>query len=163
MAATGAGLATDAPACRVALGFDFGRARLGVAVGEAITGSARPLRVLPARQQRPDWEAIAGLIAEWRPDWLVVGVPRHADDTASATTEAALRFSRQLRGRFRLPVATMDERLSSWEAERRGRDTDATPRRRDRHAAMDDAAAAVILESWFNHRRSRDPCATPNS
>jgi putative Holliday junction resolvase len=140
-------------ACRVALGFDFGRARIGVAVGEAVTGLARPLRTLPARQQRPDWDAIARLIAEWRPDWLVIGVPRHADDTASATTEAALRFSRQLRGRFHLPVATIDERLSSWEAEQRGFEA-AAGRRRSHDPTLDAQAAAVILESWFNHQRS---------
>ena len=140
-------------ACRVALSFDFGRARIGVAVGEAVTGAARPLRTLLTRQQRPDWDAIARLIAEWRPDWLVVGVPRHADDTASTTTEAALRFSRQLQGRFHLPVATIDERLSSWEAEQR-RFENAAGRRRSNDSTLDAQAAAVILESWFNHQRS---------
>lgn len=147
-------VATGSPAaCRVALGFDFGRARIGVAVGEAVTGAARPLRTLSARQQRPDWDAIARLIAEWRPDWLVVGVPRHADDTASMTTEAALRFSRQLQERFHLPVATIDERLSSWEAERREFEI-AIGRRRNNDPTLDAQAAAVILESWFNHQRS---------
>jgi putative Holliday junction resolvase len=147
--------------CRLALGFDFGRARIGVAVGEAITGAARPLRLLPARQQRPDWGAIARLIAEWRPDWLVVGVPRHADGTASAMTQAALRFSRQLHGRFHLPVATIDERLSSWEAEQRHF---ATPGAGRRHPdTLDAQAAAIILESWFNQQRSLASCATPNS
>ncbi|MDG4549993.1 MAG: Holliday junction resolvase RuvX [Candidatus Contendobacter sp.] len=150
---------TATPSCRIALGFDFGRARIGVAVGEAITGAARPLRTLPAHRQRPDWDAIARLIVEWRPDWLVVGVPRHADDTASAMTEAALRFGRQLHGRFRLPVATMDERLSSWEAEQRQFETAS---RRNHDPTLDAQAAAVILESWFNHQRSLVACATPN-
>ena len=146
------GVVSSPAACRVALGFDFGRARIGVAVGEAITGAARPLRTLPTRQQRPDWDAIARLIAEWRPDWLVVGVPRHADDTASAMTTAALRFSRQLHGRFHLPVATMDERLSSWEAEQREFAT--AGRRPAQDTLLDAQAAAIILESWFNHLRS---------
>ena len=150
--------------CRIALGFDFGRSRIGVAIGEAVTGSARPLRVLVARRQRPDWDAIGHLIAEWQPDLLVVVVPRHADDTANAVTEAALRFGRQLHGRFRLPVATIDERLTSWEAERRQFEAAATAgRRRSGASALDAEAAAVILESWFNHRRSLDSCATPNS
>ena len=153
--------ATAPPSCRIALGFDFGRARIGVAVGETVTGSARPLRVLPARRQRPDWDAIGRLIAEWRPDLLVVGVPRHADDTACAVTEAALRFGRQLHGRFRLPVTTIDELLSSWEAEQR--QFEAASGRRRGAAALDAAAAAIILESWFNHRLSFAPCATPNS
>lgn len=149
--------------CPVALGFDFGRARIGVAVGDAITGAARPLRTLPTRQQRPDWDAIARLIAEWRPDVLVIGAPRHADDTANAITEAALRFSRQLHGRFHLPVAIIDERLSSWEAEQRHFESAPADRRRNRDPALDAQAAAVILESWFNHQRSLNPCAIPNS
>lgn len=144
----------------LALGFDFGRLRIGVAVGDAITGSARPLCILPTRQQRPDWDAIARLIAEWRPDLLVVGAPRHADETANVITEAALRFSRQLQGRFHLPVATIDERLSSWEA---GQRSSKPGRRRANASALDAQAAAVILESWFNHRRSLAPCAMPNS
>ena len=133
------------------MGFDVGRLRIGVAVGDAITGSARPVRVLSTRQQRPDWDAIAHLIAEWRPDTLVVGVPRHADETANTVTETALRFSRQLQGRFCLPVATIDERLSSWEAEQR---SSQTGHRRGSDSALDAHAAAVILESWFNHQRS---------
>ena len=147
---------------QVVLGFDFGRTRIGVATGVAITGAARPLRVLPACRQRPDWDAIDRLLAEWRPDLLVVGVPRHADGSANAMTVAALRFSRQLHGRFRLPVATIDERLSSWEAEQRSFEP-AAGRRRGDGAALDDQAAALILESWFNQQRSLASCATPNS
>lgn len=145
------------------MGFDFGRIRIGVAIGEAVTGSARPLRTLPAWRHRPDWNAIGRLIAEWQPDLLVVGIPCHADDTASATTEAALRFSRQLHGRFHLPVATIDERLSSWEAGQRQGEAATTRRRRGGEIALDAEAAAVILESWFNQQRSLVECATPNS
>ncbi len=155
--------ATVPLSCRLALGFDFGRVRIGVAVGEGVTGSARPLRTLPVRGQRPDWDAISRLIAEWQPDLLVVGVPRHADDTANATTEAALRFSRQLHDRFHLPVATIDERLSSWEAEQRQLEASSAGHRRGGDATLDAEAAAVILESWFNQHRSPVSCATPNS
>jgi putative Holliday junction resolvase len=153
---------TASAPCRIALGFDFGRARIGIAVGEAVTGAAHPLRTLSTRQRRPDWDAIARLIVEWRPDMLVIGVPRHADDSANALTEAALRFSRQLHGRFKLPVATIDERLSSWEAEQRHFATAPAGHRRNHDVALDAQAAAVILESWFNQQRSLVPCATPN-
>ena len=155
-------LSTVAMPCRVALGFDFGRVRIGVAVGEVVTGSARPLAILPTRQQQPDWPAIARLIEAWRPDQLVVGVPRHADDSANAMTEAALQFSRQLHERCRLPVATIDERLSSWEAKQRRFDAPSSKRRRP-DQALDAQAAAVILESWFNYHRScQTSWATPN-
>ncbi len=143
------------PAWRIALGFDFGQRRIGVAVGDAITGSARPLCILPIGE--PYWNAIARLIAEWRPDGLVVGVPHPADDTAHAMMAAALRFSRQLHGRFLLPVATIDERLSSWEAEQR--QFASASRRQKRRTPLDAQAAAIILESWFNQRLLDPPFA----
>lgn len=148
-------------AYRVALGFDFGRVRIGVAIGEGVTGSARPLCTLANRPSGPDWQAISQLLTAWNPEILVVGVARHADDSANAITEAALRFSRQLHGRFQLPVATIDERLSSWEAGQQLQ-TSASKRRRTK-VSLDAAAAALILESWFNDQRSPGLCAMSNS
>lgn len=136
---------------RTLLGFDFGRARIGVAVGQEVTATAQPLAILTARAQRPDWDAIGKLIAEWQPDLLVVGIPYHADGSHSATTVAALRFSRQLQGRYRLAVATVDERLSSREAEQRNtRQSLPEGRSRRGQPTLDHIAAAVILETWFN-------------
>ena len=148
--ATSVLLPHSSSAWQVVLGFDFGRIRTGVAVGDAVTRSARPLCVLT---HSPYWEAIAALITTWHPDGLVVGVPRHADDTANPMTHAALRFSRQLQGRLHLPVATIDERLSSWEAQQRQFNT-VTHRRKKQAQCLDAQAAAVILESWFNQPRS---------
>jgi len=136
---------------RTVLGFDFGRIRIGVAVGQEITATAQPLVTLTARRQGLDWDAITRLIAEWRPHLLVVGVPRHADGSAGGITMAALRFSRQLGSRYRLPVETIDERLSSHEAASR---LAARPgRRRQAQQGVDPMAAALILESWFNQPR----------
>ena len=131
---------TPKPLWRIALGFDFGTQRIGVAVGNSVTGSARPLCILRVNAQR--WERIAALIAEWQPEGLVVGIPRYADARPSTTTSAALRFSRQLHGRFHLPVATMDERLSSWEAGQPG----------TAQKYVDAQAAALILQSWLRSR-----------
>ena len=138
---------------RTVLGFDFGQRRIGVAVGQELTGMARPIATLPGRQSHPDWPAISRLIAQWRPDLLVVGIARHADGTPTSVTVEALRFSRQLHEHYHLPVETIDERLSSWEAEnliavRSDR------RRRQGKAAIDQVAAALILESWFNQQRA---------
>ncbi|MDX1653779.1 MAG: Holliday junction resolvase RuvX [Candidatus Competibacteraceae bacterium] len=136
-----------AAASRTLLGFDHGRLRIGVAVGQELTGTARPLVTLAARQQRPDWEGIGRLIEEWHPQLLVVGLPRHADGSDSDSTRAARRFANQLQGRFRLPVECIDERLSSREAEARLREEH---HRSPRPGELDRLAAALILESWFN-------------
>ncbi|HMN75880.1 MAG TPA: Holliday junction resolvase RuvX [Burkholderiaceae bacterium] len=133
------GLAAVPPATRAAasfLGFDFGTRRVGVASGNTLTRSATPLATISAAGDAR-FAAIARLIAEWQPDALVVGVPRHPDGTAHENTRRAQRFARSLGGRFRLPVHEVDERYSTVEAAARGaRDLDA-------------AAAAVILEQFL--------------
>ncbi|HMW29307.1 Holliday junction resolvase RuvX [Plasticicumulans sp.] len=148
----------SAPRPRTVLAFDYGSVRIGVAVGSELTGSARPLATLAGR----DWTAIGRLIDEWRPDACVVGVPRHADGSESETTRGALRFARQLDGRYGLPVATHDERLSSYAAA--GRLAAAPASRRRPGPGLDAAAAALILESWFATVRNDPPCnSTPNA
>lgn len=124
------------------LGFDAGARRLGVAVGESLTGSARPLATLPARDGQPVWDRLARLVDSWEPAGLVVGLPLHADGSDSDSTALARRLARRLAGRYRRPVFLVDERLSSHEAEARlaaGRQP----------GDRDSVAAQVILETWF--------------
>jgi len=133
------------------LGFDFGLKRIGVAVGQRITGSATPLTTLQSRDTKPDWKAITALIEEWRPAVLIVGEPRHLNGDVSEMTHAAHRFSRQLEGRFQLPVALVDERLSSREAERITREARSAGRkRRVDKGDIDKLAAQIILQSWLD-------------
>lgn len=127
------------------LAFDFGMRRIGVAVGETLTGSARPLMTLPARDGAPDWDSVSGLLAEWRPVHLVVGLPRRLDGTDSEFTRAARRFANRLCGRYQLPVSTTEEQLSSADAER----WLAEQGRRGDKGEVDRVAAAIILESYF--------------
>ncbi len=144
----------ERPADGLFLGFDFGLRRTGVAVGEALTGSARPLQTLSCRDGQPDWDQVAALISEWRPLGLVVGVPTHADGTLPAAGEAAQRFARRLHGRYRLPVHTIDEHLSSREAERAlGERGLHGQRLRKQKGKIDSLAASIILESWFMEAR----------
>ena len=118
------------------LGFDFGLRRVGVASGNALTGTATPLTTLQA-QGKAVYAPIEALLREWQPDALVVGIPRHPDGTPHAMTAAALKFAASLRGRFHKPVHEVDERYTSVEAESLGaRDVDA-------------AAAALILEQYM--------------
>lgn len=129
------------------LGFDYGVRRIGVAVGQMVTRTATPLRTLPTRDERPDWDAIGQLIREWQPESLVVGLPYQMDDTEAPVAARARRFARQLEGRYRLPVFLADERLTTREAQRQlGRDA-----RRDA-LRVDAVAARLILETWLSDR-----------
>jgi putative holliday junction resolvase len=119
------------------LAFDFGLKRIGVAVGEAELRIAHPL---PAVSRIED---IKPLVSEWRPARLVVGLPvREAGEHPLA--KRVERFARQLEGRFRLPVARVDERFTSVEAESRLRGA--------RRKAVDSVAAQLILEQYFDDK-----------
>jgi len=157
-------LSPELPPRQTLLGFDFGRLRIGVAVGNTVTGTARALTIVDTEPLERRWAAIASLVEEWRPDALVVGRPAwHGGSGASgagsvAGGEAAAegsnvretaarceRFARQLAGRFRLPVELVDESGSSLEA--------AAALAADRRHGPDDAeAAAIILRQYLSHR-----------
>lgn len=135
------------------LAFDYGGRRIGVAVGQSVTGSASAVGTVANREQGPDWPAIERLVADWRPTQLVVGLPLMTDGRESETGDAARAFGQAL-GRFGLPVEVIDERYSSLEA--RDRLVDARRRglrgRLDR-AMIDAAAAVIIAERWLAGKR----------
>ena len=120
----------------IVLGFDFGARRIGVAIGNRITRQARPLTTVDAADNDARWKSLGALIDQWEPVVLAVGIPRHPDDTPHAMTVRCERFARQLEGRYRLPVARIDERYSSAVVQS--------------EADVDAAAAAVILQQWLD-------------
>lgn len=129
------------PGATTLLGFDYGRKRIGVAVGQPLTATATPLTTVRARDGKPDWPAISRLVAEWKPDALVVGIPYHMDGSEQDMTRNAQRFCRQLEGRYGLPVYRAEERLSSYIVETGSASAGA----RD----IDPLAAQVILQDWL--------------
>lgn len=134
------------------LAFDYGRRRIGVAVGNTLTGSAQPLLTLDATEAGPDWGQIAALLDEWRPARLVVGVPYNTGPTGDEMAVAAQRFARRLHGRFNLPVDTVDEHLSSAKAHEQLKDERRAGRRKAiAKKDIDSAAAAVILQDWLDN------------
>jgi putative Holliday junction resolvase len=135
------------------LAFDFGHRRIGVAVGQTLTGSANALAVV-AVTGKPDWQAITGIISEWKPVALVVGLPLAVDGGETGMSEDARRFGRQLEGRYGVPVLFEDERLTSFSAEQRFVDARARGRLRRKDAALKDAMAAqIILENWLQSQQ----------
>lgn len=149
-AVTVAALMPQAPASgnRTLLAFDFGERRIGVAVGETETGQAHALTTIDAEAKQLRFAAISALIGEWKPAMLVVGIPLHVDGTPHQMTARCRRFANQLRGRFGLPVAEADERLTSRSAEallhEAGHST------RHQRAILDSLAAQLILQGFLD-------------
>ena len=137
------------PSPTTILAFDFGLRRIGVAVGQSVTGSASPLGVVPNRDGGIDHDAIAALIREWRPGALVVGIPLHADGSPSEMRSSVLAFIDELQ-RYDLPIETVDERYTSIEAERVLKEARAAGTRgRISKEDIDSAAAVFIAERYL--------------
>ena len=124
------------PSQGTVLAFDFGLKRIGVAVGEPELRTAHPL---PAVAQ---FTEIENLVNQWKPAALVVGLPTSSQGVPHKMTRQAEDFARRLERRFKLPVARVDERFTSVEAESRLRGL--------KNKAVDSVAAQLILEQYFD-------------
>jgi putative holliday junction resolvase len=120
------------------LSFDFGEKRIGVAVGNTITKTAEPLKVIQEKNQPDKFQAIEKLITEWQPHLLVVGLPTHPDGAEHDMTQKAKRFGNQLHGRFQKEVVWVDERYTSVSVE----------------GGNDALAAQLILQQYLNEASS---------
>lgn len=140
-----------APATRTVLSFDYGLRRIGVAVGNTLTGTADALATIEAFDGEPDWRAIARCIADWNPAAIVVGVPYNMAGPNARLTTAALRFADQLGLQYKIEVHRVDERLSSREAEDdlRERRRSGSKTRRVRRGDVDREAARILLLQWL--------------
>jgi putative Holliday junction resolvase len=139
---------------KIVLAFDFGLRRIGVACGDTVSRTASPLQAVPAGPVGPHWETIDRLLRDWQPDMAVVGLPYNVDGSEGGMTGVARSFAAELRRRYGLEVALVDERYSSREAEVRLKSARETGLRRRRVAKsdIDAAAACVILERWFTEK-----------
>ena len=129
------------------IGFDFGERRIGVAVGETSTRIANPLGAIEESANEARFAAIGRIVDEWRPAAFVVGLPRHDDGSEHAVAKLAEKFARRLEARYHLPVAFVDETLTSAIAESELR---ATRTRAARKSDVDALAAAMILQSYLD-------------
>ena len=134
------------------LAFDFGLRRIGVAVGQDVTGSASPLGVIDNSENGADREAIRRIVDEWSPDRLVVGMPLHTDGSMSEMSNAVRSFVDELAA-YDLPVETTDERYTSMEAEAALRNArQQGSRGRISKEDIDAAAAVFIAERYLTGR-----------
>jgi putative Holliday junction resolvase len=119
------------------LAFDFGLRHIGVAVGQSVTKTASPLTTLKANQGTPNWSEMATVIEEWQPATLLVGLPLNMDDSESEMSGLARAFADKLARRFKLPAEMVDERLTTFAAQR------VAPEQ------AHEVAAVMIAQAWL--------------
>lgn len=122
----------------VVLGFDVGHKKTGVAIGNLLTGHARPLTTITGGRTQ-QLQRAAEQIKVWRPRRLIIGLPKHMDGKEHAMSKNARVFARLLGELCDLPVSFCDERLS----------TDAARREEKQKAQTDSIAASIILQDWL--------------
>ena len=144
---------------------DYGRARIGLAIAEADSARPRPLLTLKRANRNEDMRRLRELVREHGVGQIVVGLPLRLDGTRGEMAEEATRFAARVRKQLNLPVTMLDERLTSWEAERlleeQGghflRDAKAAQKRGKREnprISVDAVAAAVILKEYLEQRHA---------
>lgn len=145
----------DEPVLTV-LAFDVGARRIGVAVGNSLSASARPLGVLDVFESGPNWPALDAWMRDWLPAGAVIGNPLTLDGENQPARDKAVAFARAWQARYQKPVSLMDERNSSIEAAQRFAATRARGEaKRHQSDQLDAWAAAIILERWFMQPHNR--------
>ncbi|MFT5787950.1 MAG: putative Holliday junction resolvase [Shewanella sp.] len=135
---------------RSVLGFDYGTKSIGIAIGQELTASARPLMSIKAVDGIPKWEEIGKIITEWQPDLIVVGLPLNMDGTEQEITLRAKKFGNRLNGRFGIKVVTQDERLTTADA--KARLFEMGGYKALTKGQIDAMSAVLIIESYFENQ-----------
>ncbi len=132
------------------LGFDYGSLRIGIAVGNRITGTAEPLDIIHNRRHTPEWPEILAVIYEWKPETLVIGLPLSSSGEETEMSAKARTFARKLSNKSRVDYIMVDERYSTYQANEVVVNlTRHKIRKRCASSERDDVAAQIILETYF--------------
>jgi putative Holliday junction resolvase len=145
------------------LSIDYGRERMGLAIAEARAKMAQPLATMERINRNEDMRRLREFVRDHGVKQIVVGLPLKLDGTRGEMAEEAERFAQRVRKQIGIPVEMVDERLTSWEAERLLEETQGrflheksgsnrkqkeTPAR----ATVDAVAAAVILKEYLEQQ-----------
>lgn len=136
------------------LALDHSRNATGVALGSFELGEPRALRTLRAASDAARLEELAGLMDEWQPVLLVLGLPLDAEGLEQPQSRRVRRFAILLEQRFRVPWVFHDERWSTVAAEDRLRAAGRTSRQIARES--DGEAAREILQGFFDQHKARN-------
>ncbi|HKW61278.1 MAG TPA: Holliday junction resolvase RuvX [Candidatus Acidoferrum sp.] len=147
------------------LSIDYGRERMGLAIADVNARMAQPLGTIDRINRNEDMRRLRELVRDHGVKQIVVGLPLKLDGTHGEMAEEAERFARRVQKQIGVPVELVDERLTSWEAERlleemQGRflhvDKSGSSGKRKKvpeRATVDAVAAAVILKEYLERRQ----------
>ena len=136
------------------LSFDFGEKRIGVAVGNSITKSSHPLKTINTSKNTERYKLIELLLKTWEPVKLVIGYPLNDDGTLSKMSLLAKKFGMKLTNKYNIPIAMIDERFTSTEADLKLKKFEKNFKKRK--IVVDQVAAMIILDSFFQNNSNEN-------
>lgn len=146
------------------LSIDYGRERMGLAIADANAKMARPLSTMERVNRNEDMRRLREVIRDHGVRQIVVGLPLKLDGSRGEMAEEAERFARRIQKQFGVPVELVDERLTSWEAERLLEETQGRfiydekshvgrkHKKAPERATVDSVAAAFILKEYLERQ-----------
>ena len=136
------------------LSFDFGEKRIGVAIGNSITKISHPLETINTSKNTERYKLIELLLKTWEPIKLVIGYPLNDDGTLSKMSLLAKKFGIKLTNKYKIPIAMIDERFTSSEADLELKKIEKNFKKRK--IVVDQVAAMIILDSFFQNNSSEN-------
>ena len=149
---------------RTILAIDYGRARIGLAIADVETRMAQPLGTMERINRNEDMRRLRELVREHGVQQIVVGLPLRLDGSRGEMAQEVERFAERVRKQIGAPVELVDERLTSWEAERILEETQGRfihdeklaggkkPTKSQARMTVDAVAAAVILKEYLDRQ-----------
>jgi putative Holliday junction resolvase len=146
------------------LAVDYGRARIGLALADLETRMPQPLSTMERINRNEDMRRLRELVREHGVKQIVVGLPLRLDGTHGEMAEEVERFAQRVRKQIGVPVEMVDERLTSWEAERLMEEIQGRfirdeklgggkkPKNAQAKMTVDAVAAAVILKEYLDRQ-----------
>lgn len=156
-------LAADPSIPGVILAIDYGKKRLGLALSDEFGVTSRPFATWTRINRRRDLSRLRDLVRQEKIRRIIVGLPLHLDGTPSEMSEEAKSFALRVEKAIGIPVEMVDERLSSWEAQKTVSQMNSNKRPRrssdrgesSKKTPIDDIAAAIILRDYLDRARTR--------
>ena len=130
------------------LGIDYGKKRIGLAVGDFESKLALPLETFLSQGIRRNVDYISQIVDLKGVDTIVLGMPLNMDGTQGKRAKDTLFFGSVLQKVLKITVAYMDERLTSIEANEKLKEAKVHPK--DRKPILDQVAAQIILQEYID-------------
>lgn len=129
------------------LGIDYGDARVGIAVSDLLGITAQGVKTIKNTGKKKLLAEIEEVINEYKPEKIVIGLPKNMDGSEGFRVDATKEFAEKLKKIYIGEIVFWDERMSSLGAKRYLNETNT--RGKKRKAVLDTVAACIILEGYM--------------